>query len=139
SGKLVYSGFAGLGLFMILLGSLGFVQDYVLPIFGYPDVYFNGWLMTIPLFFAVCIGISCAFVAVPTQAQLQAAVPEELRGKVFGAQNTAMSAASTIPVILTGISADNLPGGVSTTLLLIGIPTLIAAAVEYLHTTGGKS
>jgi predicted MFS family arabinose efflux permease len=133
SGKLVYGGFCGLGLFMILLGSLGYVQDYVFPIFGMANVYFNGWLMSIPLLFALCIGISCAFVAVPTQAQLQAAVPEELRGKVFGAQNTAMSAASTIPVILTGVSADNLPGGVSTTLLIIGIPTLIAGIYECVH------
>ena len=63
-------------------------------------------------------------VAVPTQASLQAAVPEELRGKVFGAQNTAMSAASTIPVVLVGILSDNLPGGVSTTLLMIGLPIM---------------
>jgi MFS family permease len=81
--------------------------------------------MTIPLLLAVFTGISCALVAVPTQAALQTAVPEELRGKVFGAQNTAMSAASTIPVVLAGVSADNLPGGVSTTLLIIGLPTFL--------------
>jgi hypothetical protein len=81
--------------------------------------------MSIPLGLALLIGISCALVAVPTQAALQAAVPEQLRGKVFSAQNTAMSAASTIPVILAGVSADNLPGGVSTTMLILGIPTLI--------------
>jgi predicted MFS family arabinose efflux permease len=133
SGKLVYGGFAGLGLFMTLLGTLGYIQDYIFPLFGLQDVYFNGWLMLIPLFFSVCIGISCAFVAVPTQAQLQAAVPEELRGKVFSAQNTAMSAASTIPVLLTGISADNLPGGVSTTLLTIGLPTLIIGLYHLLR------
>jgi MFS family permease len=121
---LAYRGFAGLGLFMILLGCLGFIQQFVFPFFGLSEVYFNGLLMLIPLFLAACIGISCAFVAVPTQASLQSAVPEELRGKVFGAQNTAMSAASTIPVILAGLSSDNLPGGVSTTLFLLGVPTL---------------
>jgi len=133
SEKLVYGGFAGLGLFMSLLGTLGYIQDYIFPMVGLQDVYFNGWLISIPLFFSLCIGISCAFVAVPTQAQLQGAVPEELRGKVFAAQNTAMSAASTIPVLLTGVSADNLPGGVSTTLLIIGLPTLIVAAVHLLR------
>ena len=121
---LAYSGFTGMGLFMVLLGSLGFIQSFILPPLGYPHVYFNGMLMTVPLTLALLIGIACAFVAVPTQASLQAAVPEQLRGKVFGAQNTAMSAASTIPVILTGVSADNLPGGVSTTLLIIGFSTL---------------
>lgn len=130
---MVYGGFAGLGLFMCLLGSLGFIQDHLFPVFGMSGVYFNGWLMTVPLIFATLLGISCAFVAVPTQASLQAAVPEDLRGKVFGAQNTAMSAASTIPVILTGVSADNLPGGVSTTLLLIGLPTFLTGAIQVLR------
>lgn len=124
---LVYRGFAGLGLFMILLGTLGFVQQFVFPFLGLNGVYFRGWLMLVPLTLAACIGIACAFVAVPTQAALQSAVPEELRGKVFGAQNTAMAAASTIPVILAGLSSDNLPGGVSSTLFLLGIPTLIGA------------
>jgi MFS family permease len=139
TGKLVYSGFAGLGLFMTLLGSLGYIQTYVFPLFGLADLYFNGWLILIPLVFSVCIGLSCAFVAVPTQAQLQSAVPEELRGKVFGAQNTAMSAASTIPVVLTGISADNLPGGVSTTLLIIGIPTLVSGLYQLARHTFSRS
>lgn len=130
---LAYAGFAGLGLFMCGLASLGLMQDFLFPRIGV-GITFSGILMTIPLLFAVLIGISCACVAVPTQAALQAAVPEELRGKVFAAQNTAMSAASTIPVILTGVSADNLPGGVSTTLLIIGLPTLIAG-LHYFNQT----
>lgn len=130
---MVYGGFAGLGLCMCLLGSLGLIQDHIFPLMGMAGVYFNGWLMLVPLLFSALLGVSCAFVAVPTQASLQAAVPEDLRGKVFGAQNTAMSAASTIPVILTGVSADNLPGGVSTTLFLIGVPTLLTGAVQVLR------
>ena len=128
---LAYRGFALLGLFMSALGSLGFIQDYLFPVIGLKDVYFHGPLLVVPLAIAALIGASCAFVAVPTQSLLQAAVPEELRGKVFGAQNTAMSAASTIPVVLAGVSADNLPGGVSTTLLIIGIPTLIMGLVNH--------
>ncbi|MBX9687649.1 MAG: hypothetical protein K2X27_13160, partial [Candidatus Obscuribacterales bacterium] len=108
---LVYGGFTGLGVFMSALGSLGFLGSWP-----------GGW-MTVPLMLSVFVGISCACVAVPTQAALQAVVPEDLRGKVFGAQNTAMSAASTIPVVLAGQFIDNLPGGVSTTLFIIGLPT----------------
>jgi MFS family permease len=120
---LVYSGFSGLGLFMTLLGSLGFVQNYLGSHIAAPDLHI--YLMVGALTLSVLIGASCAFVAVPTQAALQAVVPEQLRGKVFGAQNTAMSAASTIPVVLSGVLIDNLPGGVSTTLFIIGLPTLI--------------
>ena len=127
---LTYAGFSCLGLFMSLLGSLGFIQTIIFPLIGHSNLFFNGWLIFIPLGLAVFIGISCAFVAVPAQSTLQAAVPEKLRGKVFGAQNTAMSAASTIPVILAGLSADNLPGGVSSTLLIMGLPTLIGGMIQ---------
>ncbi len=114
---LVYSGFTGLGLFLTMMGCLGFIT----PLVG----SWHGAMMAVPLVLAVLVGSCCACVAVPTQAALQAVVPEELRGKVFGAQNTAMSAASTIPVVLAGAFIDNLPGGVSTTLFLIGLPTVL--------------
>ncbi len=130
---LVAAGFTGLGLFMSLLGSLGFGQDLLFPLFGWHHFYFNGIFMTVPLLLAMLTGISCAFIAVPTQSSLQSSVPEELRGKVFGAQNTAMSAASTVPVILAGVSADNLPGGVSTTLLIIGLPTLAFGIMQMIR------
>lgn len=124
---LAYRGFISLGCFMTLLGSLGFIKTLAPIYLGIPSFNFQGLMLSIPLVIAACIGASCAAVAVPTYAALQAAVPEELRGKVFGAQNTAMSFASTIPVILVGVAADNLPGGVSTTLFLIGLPTVFAA------------
>lgn len=124
---LVYSGFTGLGLFMSGLGCLGFFGSW------------SGVFMSVPLLLAVCIGFSCACVAVPTQAALQAVVPEELRGKVFGAQNTAMSAASTIPVVLAGQFIDNLPGGVSTTLFLIGLPTALAGIYHLIRSLRSKA
>jgi predicted MFS family arabinose efflux permease len=127
--RLVYSGFTGLGLFISLLGTLGFIENAILAM-GVRDFYFNGPFMGIPLLLAAFTGISSAFIAVPTQTALQTAVPEELRGKVFGAQNTAMSAGSTIPVILAGVSSDNLPGGVSTTLLIMGLPTFIFGLIH---------
>ena len=139
---LAFTGFCFLGLFMSMLGSLGFIKDYSQTLLGLQHFSFAGMLILIPLGIAVLIGISCGMVAVPTYSALQAAVPEDLRGKVFGAQNTAMSAASTIPVVLAGVAADNLPGGVSTTLLIIGIPTLLAG-IHYLrqefayHANGG--
>lgn len=129
---LAFAGFCFLGFFMSALGSLGFIRDYSSQLMGIEHLSFQGLLITIPLGITCLIGISCGMVAVPTYAALQAAVPEQLRGKVFGAQNTAMSAASTIPVVLAGVAADNLPGGVSTTLFIIGIPTLLAG-IHYLR------
>lgn len=135
---LAYAGFSALGLFMVMLGSLNFISTQVLPAFAVSGFVWHGWLMSVPLLLSMFVGASCAMVAVPTQAALQAAVPEELRGKVFGAQNTAMSAASTIPVVLAGVSADNLPGGVSSTLLIIGIPILVLGSY-HLHRTSRRA
>jgi MFS family permease len=131
---LAYRGFVMMGLFMSLLGSLGFLQDDLFPLIGMGNIHFHGPLIAVPLVLAALIGVSCSLVAVPTQSLLQAAVPAEMRGKVFGAQNTAMSAASTIPVVLTGVSADYLPGGVSSTLFIIGLPTLIIGFINHQKT-----
>lgn len=136
---LAYSGFCGLGLFMCLLGSLGVMQRLMINQFGVTDFSWQGHMMFGPLGLAALIGMSCALVAVPTQASLQAVVPEELRGKVFGAQITAMSAASTIPVIMAGALIDNLPGGVSTTLWLVGLPILLAGIYHLTRTLRQKS
>ncbi len=133
SHKLVYSGFIGLGSFMTCLGTLGFIENNLMPYLKMDYTPFHNLFILLALFFAFGIGLSSAMVAVPTQAKLQLVVPESMRGKVFGAQNTAMSAASTIPVILTGISADNLPGGVSSTLLIMGLPTIIISFYYYLQ------
>ncbi len=132
---LAYLGFTGIGLFMSLSGSLGFIQTLVLPELGLPESAFHSGFVGAALLLSIFTGFCCAMVAVPTQASLQAAVPENLRGKVFGAQNTAMSAASTIPVILAGVAADNLPGGVSTTLIIVGVPMLLSGIYHLLRTT----
>jgi MFS family permease len=133
---LVFSGFTGLGLFMSLMGSLGFIQDG-LAWNAAQAAQLHDMMLPVSLVLAALVGASCAMVAVPTQAALQAVVPEELRGKVFGAQNTAMSAASTIPVVLAGLLIDNLPGGVSSTLFVIGLPTLFVGAYHLSRTLQG--
>jgi MFS family permease len=136
SSRVVDTGFALLGVFMSLMGGLGFIQKYLWPAIGRPDLSWHGAWMMVPLALAALIGGSCALVAVPTQAALQRVVPEELRGKVFGAQNTAMSAASTIPAVLAGALIDNLPGGVSTTLFIIGIPTMMTGIFHLIRGYG---
>ncbi len=129
---LAFRGFCFIGFFMTALGSIGFLKSLGPSYLGVEEIHFQGLMLSIPLLISAAIGGSCAMVAVPTYSALQAAVPEQLRGKVFGAQNTAMSFASTIPVVLVGLAADNLPGGVSTTLLCIGVPIMVAG-VHYLR------
>lgn len=120
---LSYAGFMLLGLFLSALGSLHFADRFwALSSTG---LGYHA-LLGAALVLTTLAGGSCAMVAIPTQAGLQSVVPAQLRGKVFGAQITAMSAASMLPVVLAGIGSDNLPGGVSTTLLLIGIPITLA-------------
>jgi predicted MFS family arabinose efflux permease len=122
---LCYAGFLLLGIFLSALGCLGYL-DSVLSLSSSAVGY--KILLVTALTLTAFAGLSCAMVAIPTQSELQSVVPPQLRGKVFGAQITSMSAASMLPVVLAGLGADNLPGGVSTTLFLIGVPTMLAGA-----------
>lgn len=76
--------------------------------------------LTHGLGFAFLLGIEVALIAVPVQTSLQAIVPEHLRGKVFGAQNTLVNIASTFPMAIVGVLADYF-GGQKITLALGGI------------------
>jgi MFS family permease len=127
---LAYAGFMLLGVFLSALGCLGYLDNALSLSSSY--IGYKTLLVT-ALSLTACAGLTCAMVAIPTQSELQAAVPANLRGKVFGAQITAMSAASMLPVVLAGLGADNLPGGVSTTLFLIGIPAFLAGAYFLMH------
>jgi MFS family permease len=77
-------------------------------------------VLSIVVLVAVVAGVAYAFVAIPSQTQLQEEIPPDVRGRVFGVLNTLVSIASFLPIILVGPLAD-----------LIGTATvmLVAAGV----------
>ena len=56
---------------------------------------------------AFLAGIAYAFVAIPSQTQLQEDLPEDVRGRVFGILNMLVSVASFLPIIIVGPIADS--------------------------------
>lgn len=65
---------------------------------------------------AVAMGAAYAMVAVPAQTSLQEALPDAVRGRVFGVLNLFINAASALPILLVGPAAD-----------LMGVPMVIGA------------
>jgi MFS family permease len=57
---------------------------------------------------AVGVGAAYALVAVPAQTDLQEALPDAVRGRVFAVLNLLVNTASAIPIILIGPAADAL-------------------------------
>ncbi len=78
-------------------------------------------LLAVVVAVALVAGMSYAFVAIPSQTQLQEDIPEDVRGRVFGVLNMLVSVASFLPIIVIAPLADL----VGTTAVLI----VVAAAI----------
>jgi hypothetical protein len=63
-------------------------------------------LLAIVVLIALLAGVAYAFVAIPSQTQLQEDIPEEARGRVFGILNMLVSISSFAPIIIVGPVSD---------------------------------
>jgi MFS family permease len=80
-------------------------------------------LLAVVVAIALVAGISYAFVAIPSQTQLQEDLPEDVRGRVFGILNMLVSTASFLPIIIVAPVADL----VGTTAVLV----VVAAGITF--------
>ena len=80
---------------------------------------------------ALLAGVAYAFVAIPSQTQLQEEIPEEARGRVFGILNMLVSVASFAPIIIVGPVADVF--GNATVLFLVAIAILVSGIVSIIR------
>jgi len=81
-------------------------------------------LLAIVVLVALLAGMAYAFVAIPSQTQLQEDLPEDVRGRVFGVLNMLVSVSSFLPIIIVGPVSDL----VGTTTVLIIVAALITFA-----------
>ena len=86
---------------------------------GLPDLSIVTSLLSLVVGFAFFAGIAYAFVAIPSQTQLQEDLPEDVRGRVFGVLNMLVSVASFLPILIVGPIADFL--GTTIVLLLVAL------------------
>ncbi|MEI7474378.1 MAG: MFS transporter [bacterium] len=127
---LIYRGFALIGLSLILLILTGLIPNESSITIPEKDLLFLHLeqinlttRMIYAYFISALVGLGCSLVAIPVQTVLHSAVPEDLRGKVFGVQFTFLSTSSTLPVLVAAFMADAL--GIGVTLIIIGLPILL--------------
>ncbi|GIW21143.1 MAG: hypothetical protein KatS3mg068_0150 [Candidatus Sericytochromatia bacterium] len=88
------------------------------------------------IIFTILIGFFSALSVIPLQTILQEYIKPEMRGKVFGVQNMAISAAMTIPMTISGFLADALNNvffgikGIPIVMSIVGFVVIIGAFIE---------
>ncbi len=78
-------------------------------------------LLTVVVVIALAAGICYAWVAIPSQTQLQEDLPEDVRGRVFGILNMLVSVASFLPIIIVGPISDL----IGTTWVLVAVALIV--------------
>ena len=77
---------------------------------------------------ALLAGIAYAFVAIPSQTQLQEDIPEDVRGRVFGVLNMLVSVASFLPIIIVGPLSDLV--GTTSVLLVVAVAITVSGILS---------
>lgn len=127
---LVYIGILTCGVSLLLFSLLPLIPQ--LNVFHFKArmafvFYLDQFDLTYPMLYsylsALLMGVSTAFVAIPTQTILHTEIDPKVRGKVFGILFTLLSTASALPVLLAAWGADLL--GVDKMIFLMALPMLI--------------
>lgn len=127
---LVYIGIFTCGIALLMFALLPFVPQLSVFHFKTKSVmmfYLEQFDLTYPMLYsyivAATIGVSTAFIAIPTQTILHTEISPAIRGKVFGILFTLLSTSSALPVILVAWGSEMV--GVAKMLLIIAVPILI--------------
>ena len=103
--RIIEGGLVALGILLVLIVSAGPIARFLQGAEGLTGVValadFTS-LLAIVVAIALLAGIAYAFVAIPSQTQLQEDIPEDTRGRVFGVLNMLVSIASFLPIIIVG-------------------------------------
>jgi len=125
--RIIELGLVALGLLLMTLASAGPIARFLQraeTATGLVSLADFTSLLAIVVFVALLAGMAYAFVAIPSQTQLQEDLPEDVRGRVFGVLNMLVSVSSFLPIIIVGPVSDL----VGTTTVLIIVAALITFA-----------
>lgn len=127
---LIYSGIFTCGLALFLFSLLPFIPQISVFHFSAKSVrmlYLEQFDLTYPMLYSyivgTLIGVSTAFIAIPTQTILHTEINPHIRGKVFGILFTLLSTSSALPVIIVAWGTELI--GVAKMLLIIATPILM--------------
>jgi len=125
-----YIGIFACGISLLMFSMLPFIPQISVFHFETRSVlifYLEHFDLTYPMLYsyitATLIGISTAFIAIPTQTILHTEIDPQIRGKVFGILFTLLSTASSLPVLIAAWGAELM--GIPRMLLIISIPILL--------------
>ncbi len=128
--RLIESGMIVLGLSLGLISIAGpiaqFVRDVDDAVPG-PDVSAFVSVLTVVVVIAFVAGIGYAATAIPAQTELQAEIPQAVRGRVFGILNMLVSVGSLLPIIIVGAISDFV-GPMPVVLVAAGITLVVGIA-----------
>jgi len=114
-----------LGVLLAAIAGSGQISSFIArTTTSLPDISAVTSILTLVVGFAFFAGIAYAFVAIPSQTQLQEDLPESVRGRVFGVLNMLVSVASFLPILIVGPIAD----WIGTTAVLILVALFVSMA-----------
>ena len=125
--RIIEGGLVVLGVLLAALaaaGPIAFFLQHAETVTGLVSLTDLTSLLAIVVAIALVAGMSYAFVAIPSQTQLQEDIPEDVRGRVFGVLNMLLSIASFLPIIVVAPLSDL----VGTTIVLIVVAIGITAS-----------
>lgn len=131
--RIIEGGLVSLGVLLVLMAGAGplsrFLQSAEAAT-GLVSLADFTSLIAIVVFIALLAGIAYAFVAIPSQTQLQEDIPEDVRGRVFGVLNMLVSVASFAPIIVVGPVSDVV--GTTNVLFVVAIAISVSGLVSIL-------
>jgi MFS family permease len=120
--RVIEASLVALGIFLAAIAGSGQISNFISrasSATALPDFSAVTSLLALVVGFAFFAGIAYAFVAIPSQTQLQEDLPSDVRGRVFGVLNMLVSVASFAPILIVGTIAELI--GTTAVFLLVGL------------------
>jgi MFS family permease len=133
--RIIELGLVALGLFVLLIAIAGpisrFLQNAERATGLTTALADFTSLLSIVVLVALLAGVAYAFVAVPSQTQLQEDIPEDTRGRVFGVLNMLVSVSSFLPIIIVGPLSDVV--GSTTVIIVVALLISLSGVISIIR------
>jgi MFS family permease len=129
--RVIETALVALGILLAMLSVSGPLSRFIRQAedaVGLADLGALTSLLAIVVLIGYLAGIAFAFVAVPSQTQLQEDIPAEGRGRVFGILNMLVSVAAFLPIIVVGPVSDMI--GTTVVMLLVGCGVVVVGVTS---------
>jgi MFS family permease len=132
--RLIESGLIVIGVCLVVIVAAGPISDALRSMAGTQQILDASALVsvvTVVVAVAMVAGVAYAAVAIPAQTELQEAIPEAVRGRIFGILNMLVSASSLLPIIAFGLIRDVI--GTGPVLLAMAAGTILVGCVSIMR------